>query len=518
VKKAAAVGGAKGTAPSTPHSPWAASAFAPTVKPAAVIVVPVAGGKAPAPVPPAALLAPPPPPLGSGLTPGASGSGAACGRCGESDPSARSGRSATSSSSGGGGGGTPSPPPPPGGASAHVGGDVPFSELALARPVGQGAFGRVYLASWRETAVAVKLLAPRPLAEWDAGDVGGETRGVTAVNPLLVGGSISRHATAGAAAADADAAAAAAATALLASVRREAALMARLRHPNVVQYLGTVSHPPAVISEYCPNGSVAEVLARAAMAGAGGGGNDGGGGGGPRPPLLPWSRRLGFALGAAKGMLYLHAQAPPVLHRDLKPANLLVDAGWRVKVADFNLARAADGCGSTDAGVSAAAAAAARSSLAAAANPRWVAPEVLAGGRATPAADVFSFGVVLWELLTCALPWGDLGPWQVVLAVVERRARLPLPASMQGEDGGSPSPSPLLPDADLPPGGLPAAPAAYGALLRACWADDPDARPDFARVIAALRPIMAAQAAADRRPGAGGGGRQPAQPGAAGAA
>ena len=53
-------------------------------------------------------------------------------------------------------------------AAAALGEDVPFSELALARPVGEGAFGRVYLALWRETAVAVKLLAPRPAEEWDA--------------------------------------------------------------------------------------------------------------------------------------------------------------------------------------------------------------------------------------------------------------------------------------------------------------------------------------------------------------
>lgn len=55
--------------------------------------------------------------------------------------------------------------------------------------------------------------------------------------------------------------------------------------------------------------------------------------------VLTWSRRLYMALDAAKGMLYLHSQSPPVLHRDLKSANLMVDKHWNVKVADFNLAR-----------------------------------------------------------------------------------------------------------------------------------------------------------------------------------
>ena len=268
--------------------------------------------------------------------------------------------------------------------------------------------------------------------------------------------------------------------------------MARLRHPHVVQYLGTVSTPPAVLSEYCPNGSVADVLARAAALPEG-----------EAAAALPWARRLGFALGAAKGMLYLHSQSPPLLHRDLKPANLLVDASWRAKVADFNLARAADGPTGPGLPPGACAGAAARCSLAVAANPRWVAPEVLAGGPASAAGDVFAFGLVLWELLTWSLPWADLGPWQVVLAVVERRARLPLPAVMLGDGGAGapPSPSPLLQDAALPPGGLPAAAAAYGALIRACWADDPASRPDFGAVIASLRPIVAAQAAAGRAAG-----------------
>jgi serine/threonine protein kinase len=50
-----------------------------------------------------------------------------------------------------------------------------------------------------------------------------------------------------------------------------------------------------------------------------------------------------MALDAAKGMLHLHSQNPPVLHRDLKSANLMVDKHWNVKVADFNLAKMKSG-------------------------------------------------------------------------------------------------------------------------------------------------------------------------------
>jgi serine/threonine protein kinase len=49
----------------------------------------------------------------------------------------------------------------------------------------------------------------------------------------------------------------------------------------------------------------------------------------------------------------------------------------------------------------------------AASNPRWLAPEVLSGKSYTFAADVYSFGVILWEMLTWQVPWHDMGPWQV---------------------------------------------------------------------------------------------------------
>jgi serine/threonine protein kinase len=80
---------------------------------------------------------------------------------------------------------------------------------------------------------------------------------------------------------------------------------------------------------------------------------------------LTWERLLGIALDAARGMLYLHTRQPPIAHRDLKSANLLVNADWQVKVADFNLSR------SIDVNTTA--------STVVMTNPRWLAPEVVAG-------------------------------------------------------------------------------------------------------------------------------------------
>ena len=114
---------------------------------------------------------------------------------------------------------------------------------------------------------------------------------------------------------------------------------------------------------------------------------------------LNWARLLSMASDAAKGMLFLHTRSPAIVHRDLKSANLLVDALWHVKVADFNLSRALDQASAL--------------STVNVTNPRWLAPEVLAGGFAGLPADVWSFGTVLWEFMTWQLPFENHNPYQV---------------------------------------------------------------------------------------------------------
>ena len=81
-------------------------------------------------------------------------------------------------------------------------------------------------------------------------------------------------------------------------------------------------------------------------------------------------------------MLQLHNHRPSILHRDLKSPNLLVDKHWRVKIADFNLSRVAGSVATV--------------SSFTANNPRWLAPEVVRTNLYTKAADVFSFGIILW--------------------------------------------------------------------------------------------------------------------------
>ena len=157
---------------------------------------------------------------------------------------------------------------------------IPFSEVTLRAPVGEGSYGTVYQGTWMATEVAVKM--------WRLTDGPG---GAGAVAEGLVA---------------------------------EVAVMQELRHPNIVMLLGVTTEPPGIVQEYCSRGSLYGVLRRHASPGA---------------PPLAWRVRLQMALGAATGMCYLHGCRPVVLHRDLKSPNLLVDRHWRVKVGDFGLSR-----------------------------------------------------------------------------------------------------------------------------------------------------------------------------------
>lgn len=170
--------------------------------------------------------------------------------------------------------------------------EIDFNSLQMGKRIGEGSFGKVYLAKWNETPVAVKVLVDE----------------VTALDHHA--GALKDFA-----------------APVLQKLQEEAGLMASLRHPNVVSFLGFCQLPPCVITEYCSRGSLADVL-RAAKQNKPGAAHD-----------LTWQRRLSVAADAATGMLHLHAKNPPIIHRDLKSANILVDAHWRAKVADFNLSR-----------------------------------------------------------------------------------------------------------------------------------------------------------------------------------
>nr|AAT39269.1 putative receptor-like protein kinase [Oryza sativa Japonica Group]AAT85182.1 hypothetical protein [Oryza sativa Japonica Group] len=155
----------------------------------------------------------------------------------------------------------------------------------------------------------------------------------------------------------------------------EAAILSRLRHPNLVLFYGCTSSRSRellLVYEFVPNGTVADHLH------------------GHRAPerALTWPLRLNVAVEAAAALAYLHAVEPaPIVHRDVKTNNILLDANFHVKVADFGLSRLFP----RDA---------THVSTAPQGTPGYVDPEYHQCYQLTDKSDVYSFGVVLVELIS----------------------------------------------------------------------------------------------------------------------
>jgi serine/threonine-protein kinase CTR1 len=214
----------------------------------------------------------------------------------------------------------------------------------------------------------------------------------------------------------------------------EVSIMKRLRHPNIVLLLGAVTHPPhlSIVTEYLSRGSLYKLLQTPNAA-----------------VVLDETRRLHMAYDVAQGMNYLHQLKPPIVHRDLKSPNLLVDDLYTVKVCDFGLSRSKANTF--------------LSSKTAAGTPEWMAPEVLRNEQSNEKSDVFSFGVILWELATLEKPWKSYYTSQVVAAVGFMGKRLLIPSHV----------NPQLAN-----------------LIEACWADDPNIRPSFSVIMGILQQLL----------------------------
>lgn len=307
---------------------------------------------------------------------------------------------------------------------------IMYKELTFLKQIGEGSFGRVYMARWRETTVAVKVLHRQSGDHLDDDDL--------PLDPCPSAGSPDP---------------------ILNALQKEAGIMASVRHPNVISYLGVCAEPACIVTEYCSKGSLTDVLRRGRASVA-------------HRTALDWPRRLNMAMDAAKGMLHLHLCDPPIIHRDLKSPNLLVDKHWKLKVCDFNLSRVMEESVVLSSMV--------------ASNPRWLAPEILAGLPYTVAADVYSFGIIMWELLTWEVPWHQQNTWQVHAMVTVEHLRPDIPADIAATPGST-------------FGGI----SAYLELMRACWAQSPDDRPDFETVIGRLRRMLAVETLA-RQPSVAG--------------
>ncbi|XP_058090771.1 serine/threonine-protein kinase STY46-like isoform X2 [Magnolia sinica] len=209
---------------------------------------------------------------------------------------------------------------------------------------------------------------------------------------------------------------------------QEVYIMRKVRHKNVVQFIGACTMPPTlcIVTEYMSGGSVYDFLHK-------------------QKGVFKLPSIIRVAIDVSKGMNYLHQNN--IIHRDLKAANLLMDENEVVKVADFGVARvqAQSGVMTAETG-----------------TYRWMAPEVIEHKPYDHKADVFSFGIVLWELLTGKIPYEYLTPLQAAVGVVQKGLR------------------PTVPKHTHPK---------VNELLERCWQQDPTLRPDFSEIIEILQLI-----------------------------
>ncbi|XP_024993396.1 probable serine/threonine-protein kinase PBL3 [Cynara cardunculus var. scolymus] len=152
----------------------------------------------------------------------------------------------------------------------------------------------------------------------------------------------------------------------------EVTYLGQLHHPNLVKLIGYCSEGEnrLLVYEFMPKGSLENHLFRR----------------GAQP--LPWATRLKVAIGAAKGLAFLHDAKDQVIYRDFKASNILLDGEFNAKLSDFGLAKAGPTGDRTHV------------STQVMGTHGYAAPEYIATGRLTTKSDVYSFGVVLLELLS----------------------------------------------------------------------------------------------------------------------
>ncbi|GAB2213726.1 hypothetical protein Droror1_Dr00018039 [Drosera rotundifolia] len=288
--------------------------------------------------------------------------------------------------------------------------EIDLAKLDLKSVIARGTYGTVYKGLYDGQDVAVKVL------DW------GE-EGVNTVAEIA---------------------------AIRASFKQEVSVWHKLEHPNVTKFIGasmgtsnlkalTSNNPNGnessfpseaccVVVEYLPGGTLKNYIYR------------------NRKKKLPIKVVVQLALDLSRGLSYLHHKK--IVHRDVKSENMLLDSRRTLKIADFGVARVE------------------------AQNPRdmtgetgtlgYMAPEVLDGKPYNRKCDVYSFGICLWEIYCCDIPYPNLSFADLSVAVVRQNVRPEIPKCC---------------------------PSSLASIMKKCWDPNPDKRPDMNDVVKLLEAI-----------------------------
>ncbi|KAF2538830.1 hypothetical protein F2Q68_00021018 [Brassica cretica] len=159
-------------------------------------------------------------------------------------------------------------------------------------------------------------------------------------------------------------------------LKTEVETLGSIRHKNIVKLFSYFSSLDCslLVYEYMPNGNLWDALHKGFV-------------------HLEWSTRHKIAVGVAQGLAYLHHDlSPPIIHRDIKSTNILLDVNYQPKVADFGIAKVLQARGKDS------------TTTVIAGTYGYLAPEYAYSSKATIKCDVYSFGVMLMELITGKKP------------------------------------------------------------------------------------------------------------------
>lgn len=220
------------------------------------------------------------------------------------------------------------------------------------------------------------------------------------------------------------------------NVLQEAKLFWVVKHENIVALRGVCLKPPdlCLVMEYARGGSLNHILARGKI---------------PPDVLVNWAIQI------ARGMNYLHNEAPiSIIHRDLKSSNVLILEeiiggnlhNKMLKITDFGLARELYNT----------------TRISTAGTYAWMPPEVIKSSTYSKSSDVWSYGVLLWELITGETPYKGFDSYSVVFGIAVNMLTLPIPKTC---------------------------PEAWGKLMKSCWENDPHKRPGFRDILTKLEDI-----------------------------
>ena len=332
---------------------------------------------------------------------------------------------------------------------------VGYKDIHLQKVIGKGAFGEVWKGRWRGLDVALKKMYPEPNYASNmmmSNEIDSTT--TTSTTTITFGSN------------DSDKSMNEISQKMLDDL--EVGVMMRLRHPRIVAFLGAgeIIDPPHegetepkvgifVMLQYCAGGDLSHRLTRVVTGSV---------------SKFPWKERIQCAMDIAEGMVFIHSKG--IIHRDLKSLNILCDENGRCLIADLGLAKKMDAqdashdlssaIGNSKNDGSQPVASAWKGTV------PWMAPEVIRSGY-NKSVDVYSFGVIMWELITGRVPWFGTQytfSHQIMMAVSQGKR----PSVKKKE---------LV---DVPLG--------FAKLMKRCWDTKSNVRPKFADIVNELNTIM----------------------------